>query len=118
MFRIIKLMISVAALAAFVWFGMNVKLGEATLFSHIQAIWESEESQNLVEGTRQKVDEVSKDVTGMLGERAIKGQGSPSESTSDDASESGRAEKSERSDETLTDEDREALGKLIRSARK
>jgi len=53
MFRLIKLILSLAALAGFVWFGANVPLGNRTLFGHLQAIGQTREAKELVEGTRE-----------------------------------------------------------------
>ena len=53
MFRLVRLLISLAMLGAFIWFGMNVKLGSKTLFEHIAAIGKSKETQDLVEGTKE-----------------------------------------------------------------
>ncbi len=52
MFRFLKFLFFLAALGVFVWFGMNVPLGNHTLFGHFQRIWKSEETQDLVEGTK------------------------------------------------------------------
>jgi hypothetical protein len=54
-FRLIKLLVSLAGLVGFVWFGMTVELGERTLFQHVRAISESEESEELVRGTKETV---------------------------------------------------------------
>jgi len=53
MFRLIKLILSLAALAGFVWFGANVPLGNRTLFGHLQAIGQTREAKELVEGTKE-----------------------------------------------------------------
>ena len=53
MLKVFKLLLGVAALAGFVWFGANIKLGPRTLFEHLQAIGQTRETHDLVEGTRQ-----------------------------------------------------------------
>lgn len=53
MFRLIKLLIGVALLAAFVWFGANIPLGSQTLFQHLQAIGRTRETKDLLDGTRE-----------------------------------------------------------------
>ena len=53
MFRLVRLLISLAMLGVFIWFGMNVKLGSKTLFEHIAAIGKSKETQDLVDGTKE-----------------------------------------------------------------
>lgn len=60
MFKLFKLLVVVAGLAGFAWFGLTVRLGERTLFQHVAAIGGSPESQDLVRGTKQKVSEVSR----------------------------------------------------------
>jgi hypothetical protein len=50
--KILKLLIGLACLAAFVWFGANVPLGPRTLFEHLQAIGRTRETQELLDGTR------------------------------------------------------------------
>jgi hypothetical protein len=52
-FRLVRLLISLAMLGGFVWFGMTVKLGDKTLFEHIAAIGKSKETKDLVEGTKE-----------------------------------------------------------------
>jgi hypothetical protein len=44
-------------LAAFVWFGVTVDLGERTLFGHLRAIGSSREAQDLWSGTKSKVND-------------------------------------------------------------
>lgn len=60
MFKLIKLIIGMVALGAFVWWGLTVPLGQRTLFGHIAAIGQSKESQELVRGTKQKVGDLKK----------------------------------------------------------
>ena len=64
MFKLIKLFIGLLGLAAFVWLGLTVPLGERTLFGHLSAIGQSKESQQLVKGTRQKVGDIKKRIAG------------------------------------------------------
>lgn len=53
MFKLLKLVIYVGLLLGFIWFGMTVPLGKRTLFGHVERIWKSEETQDLVEGTKE-----------------------------------------------------------------
>lgn len=53
MFKLIKWVIIGAFVAGFIWFGMNVKLGNHTLFGHVSRIWKSDETQDLVKGTKE-----------------------------------------------------------------
>ena len=58
MFRFLKLVLTLGAIGGFVWFGTTVKLGQRTLFEHVQNIWQTHESQELVDGTKGKVGEL------------------------------------------------------------
>jgi len=42
-------------LGAGVYYGMTVKLGERTFFQHIQAIWETKETQELRRGPSRRL---------------------------------------------------------------
>jgi hypothetical protein len=67
MFRLIRLLFWVAALAALWWFSVTVPLGKFTLWEHMKRIWHSSETQDLVNGaedaTKPAVDK---------GKRAVK----------------------------------------------
>ena len=39
------------------WFALTVKLGDRTLVEHVQAIWNTNASRDLVRGTKEKVDD-------------------------------------------------------------
>jgi hypothetical protein len=52
MFKFIKFLISMALLGGFLWFGFTVPLGKHTLFGHFKAIWNSKETQDMVDGTK------------------------------------------------------------------
>ena len=54
MFKLLKLLAGLVGLAAFVCFGANVPLGSQTLFQHLQAIGRTRETQDLLDGTREK----------------------------------------------------------------
>lgn len=58
MFTLLKVGVSLVALLAFAWFGMTYKLGSRTLFEHVQAIGQTKESQELVDGTKQAAGDV------------------------------------------------------------
>jgi hypothetical protein len=53
MFKLLKLLLGVAGLVVFVWFGANIPLGSRTLFEHLQAIGRTRETQELLDGTKQ-----------------------------------------------------------------
>ncbi len=52
--RLIRSLISLALLAAFVLIAVTVPLGKRTLFGHVKHIWSSDEAQELVEGVREE----------------------------------------------------------------
>jgi hypothetical protein len=62
--RLLKLLAFVGGCGAFVWWGLTVPLGEKTFFGHVHAIGQSRESQELVRGTRDKVDDIKKKIGG------------------------------------------------------
>jgi hypothetical protein len=51
---VIRLLVWIALIAGFVWFGSSVKLGSRTFFGHVQAIWKTDEAQELKEGVKEK----------------------------------------------------------------
>jgi hypothetical protein len=71
MFRMLKFLLGIAALVAFVWVGANIPLGSRTLFQHLQAIGRTRETQDLLDGTKQAgkpiVDGVREGVRRRLG---------------------------------------------------
>jgi hypothetical protein len=58
MLRFLKLVLFLGALVGFIWFGSTVELGKRTLFGHIQNIWHTHESQELVDGAKGKVGDL------------------------------------------------------------
>ena len=53
---VVKVALGLALVAGLVWFGMSVRLGKHTLFGHFEAIFESDETHDLVEGTKETID--------------------------------------------------------------
>jgi len=53
---LLKFVIGLVLVAALVWFGMSVRLGKHTLFGHFEAIFESDETKDLVDGTKETID--------------------------------------------------------------
>lgn len=51
---LIKSLITLALLASLVYCGATVPLGDRTFFGHVERIWHSEETQELVKGVREK----------------------------------------------------------------
>jgi hypothetical protein len=52
MFRLIRFLFWCAAVAALVYVAVTVPLGKYTLWGHLKRIWHSEETQSLVNGTK------------------------------------------------------------------
>ena len=50
----LRLLLYLALLGGFVYFGSTVKLGNRTFFGHVRAIWHTEEVQDLKEGVKEK----------------------------------------------------------------
>jgi hypothetical protein len=89
-FGIVKLLFALATLVAFVWFGANVSLGSRTLFEHLQAIGQTHETRDLLEGTRESARPFTKPILDgvrrrlasaghALGEAAADGGAPPSD---------------------------------------
>jgi hypothetical protein len=85
----IRLLISLALVAALVWVALTVPLGSKTLWQHVKAIAGTEESQQLVKGVRERAKE------------ALAGKRPAREVRVDD-------------EDDLTPQEREVLRKLIR----
>jgi hypothetical protein len=66
MFKLVKFAIGLTLVAVMVWFGACVPLGDHTLFGHMSRIWDADETQDLVEGTKKSagpaVDRVKRGV--------------------------------------------------------
>jgi len=52
-FGLIRSIIIVAVLGAFVYCGATVKLGKRTFFGHVANIWRADETQDLVDGVKE-----------------------------------------------------------------
>ncbi len=59
MFRLIRFLLSLAMLAAFVWFAVSVPLGKRTLWGHVRAILSTREAKDLADGTRDEAHKVA-----------------------------------------------------------
>jgi len=57
--RLIRLLITLAILGGLVFLGVTVPLGGKTLWEHIKAIAGSKESKELVEGVKQKAEQIA-----------------------------------------------------------
>jgi hypothetical protein len=69
---LIRAVIAFFILIVFVTCGAKVKLGERTLFQHVSRIWQTEETQEMVNGVKEKsgpvVDKVKRGVKAGLKE--------------------------------------------------
>jgi hypothetical protein len=50
--RLFRFLFSLSLLVGFIWFGATVKLGRFTFFEHVTRIWHTQETQELVKGTK------------------------------------------------------------------
>jgi hypothetical protein len=117
LFRLIKLLISLAALAGFIWFGANVQLGQRTLFGHLQAIGQTREAHELVEGTKESARPLVEEAGRRLAHRSDSAGTTKDEASSATAPSPGKPSPPEGrppADE-VTDSDKQALRKVIGS---
>jgi hypothetical protein len=66
MFGLVRFVVSLAMLAAFVWFAVTVPLGKRTLWGHLHAIFATQEAKDLAEGTKEEAEKVARKVTDEL----------------------------------------------------
>jgi hypothetical protein len=59
MFRLVRLFVSLAMTAAFVWFAVTVPLGKHTLWGHLLAIFSTPQAKDLADGTREEAHKVA-----------------------------------------------------------
>ena len=59
---LVRFVISVVMLFAFVWFAVTVPLGKRTLWGHLHAIFATQEAQDLAEGTKEEAEKVARKV--------------------------------------------------------
>ena len=50
----LRLLVWIALIGAFVFAGSTIKLGNRTFFGHVRAIWHTEEAQDLKQGVKEK----------------------------------------------------------------
>jgi hypothetical protein len=99
-FTLLKVLVSMICLAAFVWWGLTVQLGDHTLFGHIAAIGSSKESKDLVRGTKEKVADLKK--------RIVEDKAAPEKLNVTD-----QARPAARPQERLTNADRRDIKRLL-----
>lgn len=110
MVRLIKLLLGLATLVAFVWFGANVSLGSRTLFEHLQAIGQTHEARDLLEGARDSARPFTRPLLDSVRKRLASAARAPS-ATSPDAGIGSRSG-APPSDE-ISGTDRQRLRKLL-----
>ena len=109
MLRLLRLIFVLGGLCALIWFGATAKLGDRTLFEHVQAIWKTPESRELVRGTKDKVSGLVDRAT----DRVVKGvaKNAPNQMTAHGAADQDPAASPPMED--VQAQDRKALRNLI-----
>jgi hypothetical protein len=102
-------MFVLGGLGAIAWFGMTVPLGDRTLFEHVQAIWKSHESQDLLRGTKEKVG----DLVDRASEKVVRGVAKNAPAQDKAHGESAEGEATKPPLEELPAKDRKALRGII-----
>jgi hypothetical protein len=117
-FRLIKLLMSLAALAGFVWFGANVPLGTRTLFGHLQAIGQTREAHDLVEGTKESARPLVEEAGRRLAHKAEQPSNgsSPEKSAPSEHPGSSEAPAERPPSEHVSDGDKQALRHVLGNA--
>ena len=59
---LVRLMVSLVMLMAFVWFAVTVPLGKRTLWGHVHAIFGTQEAKDLADGTKEEAEKVARKV--------------------------------------------------------
>jgi hypothetical protein len=59
---LVRFLISLVMLAAFVWFAVTVPLGKRTLWGHVHAIFATQEAKDLADGTKEEAEKVARQV--------------------------------------------------------
>jgi hypothetical protein len=108
-FRLLRLIFVLGGLGAITWFGMTVRLGDRTLFEHVQAIWKTHESQDLLRGTKEKVG----NLVDRASEKVVRGVAKSAPGQAKARDESAEAESAKPPLEELPAKDRKALRGII-----
>jgi hypothetical protein len=111
MFRVLKLVLFLGIAVGLLWFGSTVKLGKYTLFGHVRNIWNTHESQDLVEGAKGKVGDLVEEASDKVTNGFGKNLTAPASSRGEEAA--GAAPM-----EDVPNEDRKTLRDLIGSKTK
>jgi len=75
---LVRFLISVMMLLAFVWFAVTVPLGKRTLWGHVHAIFATQEAKDLAEGTKEEAEKVARKVKQELHPRDMADSVAPS----------------------------------------
>ncbi len=59
---LVRFVVSLAMLCAFVWFAVTVPLGKRTLWGHVTAIFATQEAKDLADGTAEEAKKVARKV--------------------------------------------------------
>jgi hypothetical protein len=59
---LVRFVISMIMLFAFVWFAVTVPIGKRTLWGHVHAIFATQEAKDLAEGTKEEAEKVARKV--------------------------------------------------------
>jgi hypothetical protein len=115
-FRLLKLVLFLGLIAAGVYYGTTVKLGDRTFFQHVKAIWETKETKDLRRGTKERVggfvNEATDKVVKGVSERAPGKVTMRGDNTKDE-----NAVPAQPPQENLSPEDRKALRNIIGQGR-
>lgn len=110
MIRLIKLLLGLVALVAFVWFGANISLGSRTLFQHLQAIGKTQETQELWEGAKGSAEPLIDNV-----KRRLAAQGEAENRTRGGQQDAGATPAPAAPPETISSTDRQKLRQVLGS---
>jgi len=115
MFKLIKILIVLAAVAGLAYFAVFVKLGELTLWEHVVGISRTDEARGLKTELESKATEIKRDVVEQV--PVLRGDEGDRRGDADGEHAAAAGDRTEHLSE-LTDEDRAALIRLLREKNK
>ena len=59
---LVRFLMSLVMLAAFIWFAVTVPIGKRTLWGHVHAIFGTQEAKDLADGTKEEAEKVARKV--------------------------------------------------------
>lgn len=74
---LVRFVISVIMLFAFVWFAVTVPIGKRTLWGHVHAIFATQEAKDLADGTKEEAEKVARKVKEELRPRDMADSAAP-----------------------------------------